>query len=123
MPKAPEGWPTIEGFDMFKAAEILGDPAFFLELLDPFLRDAASITSELQALLAKGDTDSAARRVHLLCGHAGNLGASALHKAAGRLEQAIRSADPDTEQRLAEFAAAHGVVMAAASRWLRSQPS
>lgn len=123
MPKAPEGWPTIEGFDMFKAAEILGDPAFFLELLDPFLRDAASITSELQALLAKGDTDSAARRIHLLCGHAGNLGASALHKAAGRLEQAIRSADPDTEQRLAEFAAAHGVVMAAASRWLRSQPS
>jgi CheY-like chemotaxis protein/HPt (histidine-containing phosphotransfer) domain-containing protein len=123
MPQAPEGWPAIEGFDMFKAAEILGDVEFFKELLHPFLRDAASAVTEIEGLLTRGDADSAARRTHTLCGHAGNLGASELHQAAGRLEQAIRSADPDIEQRLAEFAAAHGTVIAAASRWLRSQPS
>ncbi len=121
VPRSPAGWPEIAGFDMEKAAAILGEPDFFQELLVPFLRDATPVVAEVRKLIDKGDASGAARRVHKLRGQAGNLGAASLSAAAGLLEQALKLHSPELEQRFAEFAAAHTVAIPAAQKWQRMQ--
>ena len=120
LPGAPEGWPVIAGFDTAKAAEILGEPEFFKELLPSFLETASPVVAEVRALIEKGDPSAAARRVHLLRSQAGNLGAVALQLAAGRLEEELNAQGSHIEQRFAEFAAAHSVAIPAAQKWLSS---
>jgi len=121
-PPSPDGWPKIPGFDMTRAAAILGgDPDFFKELLGPFLAEHEQAVSEVRGMMAIGDTQQAARRVHLLRGQAGNLGAMALHKATSELEEALLARSLEVGPTFDRFTAAHEATFLAARQWLDGQ--
>ncbi|NCC39477.1 MAG: PAS domain S-box protein [Gammaproteobacteria bacterium] len=112
-------WPTIAGIDAAKVVKTLGgDLDFFRELLGPFLADNSDAPQAVRRLLQASETAQAAKRVHKLRGQAGHLGATALHQAAGALEEAIQVDAPDIGERLDAFAAAHAELFEGARAWL-----
>jgi CheY-like chemotaxis protein len=71
-------------------------------LLDNFVRDLASLPSELSALAAAGRTAELQRHAHTVKGLAATLGVGALATRAAAAESALRGATPATAGALAQ---------------------
>jgi signal transduction histidine kinase/CheY-like chemotaxis protein/HPt (histidine-containing phosphotransfer) domain-containing protein len=81
--------PVVAGLDTKDALGRLGgNRPLYLKLLRQFL-DLASTPALVDESLAAGDWQVAGRLAHTLKGVAGNLGARAVHQAAGAVEQAV----------------------------------
>ncbi|MEY4750223.1 MAG: hypothetical protein RIQ60_2437 [Pseudomonadota bacterium] len=113
-----QGWPQLAGFDMASAAAIVGDPDFFRQMLAQLVREQAEVTTEIKDALARGDNDAAARLAHRLRGQAGNLGAVDVQRAAGQLDDALRSGRDDVQARYDDVCATVQIALDAARRWL-----
>ncbi len=87
---------VIEGFDVQDGlARTLGNREFYLQMLQRFYDDQRDAAGKIRAALEGGDRQTAERLAHTLKGVAGQLGASAMHHLAERLEQEIhRDAGP-----------------------------
>jgi HPt (histidine-containing phosphotransfer) domain-containing protein len=62
----------------------------YLRLLAKFSNNSARVVADIDERLARGDEAAAQRLAHTLAGVAGNVGADALHRAAGGLETALK---------------------------------
>ena len=119
---APMGdFPLIAGIDRVRAA--LGvdhDRDFFRYLLDRFIVDAATATADTRQALARGERETAERRMHSLRGNAGNLGALELMNAAAALESAIRQGQTELDAALADLDRQLEDLTAASAPWLET---
>ncbi len=115
----PAGFPDIPGIDGRRAARLLDrDWSFFLRLAQRFAADFADATRQTQQALARGEVMAAARRLHTLRGHAGNLGALALAQSAEVLETALADPRVDPAPALADFDARLCALLTALAPWL-----
>ncbi|AUB80918.1 response regulator [Candidatus Thiodictyon syntrophicum] len=115
----PAGFPDIPGIDGRRAARLLDqDWAFFLRLAHRFAADFADATRQIHQALARGEASAAARRLHTLRGHAGNLGALALAQSAQALETALAAPRVDPAPALADFDARLCALLTALAPWL-----
>ncbi len=90
-PRAAPAWPAIDGLDMPDAQRRLGgDLDLFRSLLRRMLQEFADL--ETPRAPAADALPELARRLHKLKGTAGTLGAQALERAAGTVEQASQGA-------------------------------
>jgi len=100
--------------DLAAASARLGlAPAELADLLRAFAPQAADHLAALARAAGAGDAEEARREAHALAGAAGNLGASALHLAARRLEHAARAGAGGLATPLAEVARAGRALLAA----------
>ncbi|MBL0284070.1 MAG: Hpt domain-containing protein [Zoogloea sp.] len=89
-----ESFPDIAGIDRERAAKRLGqDRAMFLGLLELFIADNADAARRARSELARGERESAARRMHTLRSNAGFLCALDIMALASELEEAIERGD------------------------------
>ena len=80
----------VEGLDVYRGLRaLLGDVPRYVRLLAGFAQRQGEEASQLSGLLASGDLEPLVQRAHALKGVAGTLGAVALERAAGELEQAL----------------------------------
>jgi PAS domain S-box-containing protein len=84
-PVAMDGLDETDGL-----ARVGGNRALYHKLLGQFVEKQGATVEEVDAALARGDAALAERLAPTLKGVAGNLGAKAVHAAAGALEQRIR---------------------------------
>ncbi len=100
--KAPRRQENVPVFKKDYLLEMLGgDKALEQELIASFPIEIATIIAEMQVALAEEDWPLVARKAHSIKGAAGNFGAFALEKAAGKLEKAGRiSHETDCEKYL-----------------------
>jgi HPt (histidine-containing phosphotransfer) domain-containing protein len=99
----PAVMPDLPGFDTAAGLRRLeSNMALYRRLLLEFARTESDAPAELASLLASGQIEPAAERLHRIKGLAANLGAPALADASGRFEAELRAgAEPATQ---AEFA-------------------
>jgi two-component system sensor histidine kinase/response regulator len=96
---------ALPGLDIQEGlALVAGNRTLYLRLLRHFPETYAVADRHIEALLAEGKLDDAIREVHTVKGLAGQIGARELHRAARRLETALRSASPETDTALRSFA-------------------
>jgi HPt (histidine-containing phosphotransfer) domain-containing protein len=76
-------------------AELGGDPAFVVELIDLFLEQVTSLVSELHTAASIGDEREIGRIAHTLQGSAGSLGARRLQRLCADAEAASRRSAGD----------------------------
>ena len=76
-----------------RALQNAGAPRFLTELIDLFLRDAATHVTRLREALAGKDARTLERTAHTLKGSCGNLGAQAMSRMCVDLLAAGHSAD------------------------------
>jgi signal transduction histidine kinase/DNA-binding response OmpR family regulator len=89
-PAQSEALPAIDGLESAEGlSRLAGNRTLYLKLLRQFARDNDGVGTRITAALASGDSALARRLAHTVTGVAGNLGARALHQAAGALEKAI----------------------------------
>ena len=118
-PQAPAGqgagtWPQIEGIDSALASSMMGgDVHFFAEMLSALRKEHESSGRALEDLVGKREFESAARLAHKLKGQAGNVGAMALHRAAGALEVALLEKVENVDDLVAAVGAALKTIMEA----------
>jgi PAS domain S-box-containing protein len=94
-PAPGDDFPALPGIDRERVLQRLGnDRSMFIGLLELFIEDNAGVVAQTRADLARGDTDSAARRMHTLRSNAGFICALELMDAAGVLERAIEHGEP-----------------------------
>ncbi|MBF0463155.1 MAG: response regulator [Magnetococcales bacterium] len=111
--------PAIPGVD--KAAGLAhtgGSEAFLQSMLRRFAEQQGQTAAQLQAALAAGRLEEAARIAHSVKGLSGTLGATVLQQAALALEEALRregQSCPFSYQ--ADFAAALQTILDAVARW------
>ena len=87
--------PSLDGIDTRRGLHLVaGNTALYLQLLDSFRQNQRGTAAGLHAALRRGDAGEAAAIAHSLRGVAGNLGASALERAAGDLEAALAPPGP-----------------------------
>ncbi|MRX10334.1 response regulator, partial [Pseudoduganella sp. FT25W] len=105
---AADAIPALPGIDMAAALARLGGNTKLLRiLLERFVSDFAATPAQLLAAMDQGDLDQAALLVHKVRGAAGNLSMPELHRAAGELEQLLRTPQRrQMEEALAAFGAA-----------------
>jgi two-component system sensor histidine kinase/response regulator len=97
-PAAAAQLPAIAGLDTKDGlARVAGNQALYVKLLRAFAAEQASVVERIGAALAGNDTATAERLAHSLKGVAGNLGAMAVHAAAGEIERLIREQGTATE--------------------------
>ena len=70
-----------------------GSPGFFAELIDLFLREGALHMARLRESLSARDARPFERSAHTLKGSCGNLGAQALSRICGELQEIGQTAD------------------------------
>jgi len=117
---AAEGFPDIAGIDRERAAKRLGhDRAMFLGLLELFIADNADAARRARSELARGDHESAARRMHTLRSNAGFLCALDIMALASELEEAIERGDTQAalEAGLVELDRQIGELVEAGAPW------
>ncbi|ENO77804.1 Hpt domain-containing protein, partial [Thauera aminoaromatica] len=103
---AGDDFPALPGIDRERAMQRLGkDRDMFIGLLGLFIEDNAGVVAATRADLARGERESAARRMHTLRSNAGFICALAIMQAAAALEKAIAQDEPDVAARLDELAA------------------
>lgn len=89
-----QAMPEVPGIDIQHAAHTMeGNVALFERLLGIFREEFSTVLVDLKADLAKGDTASAQRRMHNICGSAAQIGALELAAVAGQVENAIEKED------------------------------
>ncbi len=82
--------PPIEGVDVEAGlGRVAGNRTLYRKLLRQFLRTEGDVAARLAALDADGDRATAERVAHTVKGVGGSLGADAVHRAAGTVEQAL----------------------------------
>jgi HPt (histidine-containing phosphotransfer) domain-containing protein len=87
--------PHLEGLDTAKGlATVAGNRALYARQLARFARTYHDFGATFAQALADADTTAPKRAAHTLRGIAGNLGAGALQRAAGLLEQACKEGVP-----------------------------
>jgi PAS domain S-box-containing protein len=95
VPAATDDFPVLPGVDRERAMQRVGrDRGMFLGLLELFIEDNANVVAQTRADLARGDTDTAARRMHTLRSNAGFICALEIMNAADALEAAIERSSP-----------------------------
>ncbi|GAB6048245.1 hypothetical protein JCM19379_20740 [Methyloparacoccus murrellii] len=118
-PVTGDALPSIAGIDAQRAALATGnDPAFFVKMLGLFVDEFEDADNSLRADLARGDRESATRRLHNLRGNAGNLGATELAEIARRLEATLPQQPADLAAQLDAFRQALHALVAASRPWL-----
>ncbi|MFN7666139.1 MAG: PAS domain S-box protein [Inhella sp.] len=91
----------IDGLDLAVARRLLGRRLARLPaLLARFGREQADAADRLQAALAGGDRESAARLAHSLKGTSASLGLHPISERAGEVERALREGQPVDLERL-----------------------
>lgn len=70
-----------------------GDERMFLKLITIFKKNMPSQMDQLKAFLAANDTVAAERVAHTIMGSSAMLGASAMSKEAGNIEQSVIGGD------------------------------
>ncbi|MDO9598082.1 MAG: PAS domain S-box protein [Azoarcus sp.] len=113
-----EVFPLIAGIDRERATQRLsGDRAMFLGLLELFIDDNADAAEQTRHDLARGDRESAARRMHTLGSNAGFICALQLMEAARGLEKAIDQGAEALDARLATLGLQIAELVDASAPW------
>jgi len=102
MADLPDSLPGINISDGLK--RVAGNTALYLSLLQDLCKDYADVTTHLQQMLGRADTDGARQLAHKLRGIANNLGADSTGAAAEAIEVPLKNGDdvaPDALQNLA----------------------
>ena len=100
----PDPFPDIPGIVREQVAAYYHEhPGAYRELLELFAEEFRGLSQAIRADLAKGDRESAMRRLHNLKGNAGNLGAMALMKLAQQTETAIGHQSDDAESLVSQI--------------------
>jgi signal transduction histidine kinase/DNA-binding response OmpR family regulator/HPt (histidine-containing phosphotransfer) domain-containing protein len=108
-------FPEVEGLDAKAGvARVAGNRKLYGKILREFVESQGNAVEEIRAALAGGDRVLAERLAHTLKGVAGNVGAGAVHDAAGALERGIREKAPaaSVEAAAAKAAALLGPLVA-----------
>jgi HPt (histidine-containing phosphotransfer) domain-containing protein len=79
--------------DDLRALESPGSPGFLSELIDLFLKEAVRHLEGLRTSFAAKDARPFERSAHTLKGSSGNLGAQAMARMCGELQEIGRTAD------------------------------
>ncbi len=94
----PNDFPPIAGLDAKDGLKrVAGNRTLYQKLLRQFADQQADSAAEITDALANSDTALAERVAHTIKGVAGNIGATAVHTAAGTLEKLIRDQAPAAE--------------------------
>ncbi|MEY4749179.1 MAG: hypothetical protein RIQ60_1393 [Pseudomonadota bacterium] len=112
-----DGWPQLPGVDKAQAVVLLGDVAFFQDLMGRFLQEQRPVIKAVEEHVAAGRLGDAASAVHKLRGQAGNLAATTLFGAASALENELRAAGPAVVRRLTELVTVHQALALAFDTW------
>ena len=105
--------PKIPGIDTVSGVQrIGGNIASYRKLLQKFAANQAGAPDEIRAALAESDHERSARLAHTLKGVSGSIGATAVQRAAAKLETALKDA-PDVlpEELLAETETALAAIL------------
>jgi HPt (histidine-containing phosphotransfer) domain-containing protein len=87
-----EAIPVVEGLDTAAGLRrVGGNGKLYLKLLRQFVAGQSQTVASIRASLKAGDRKTAERIAHTAKGVSGNIGADAVQRAAGRLEQAIEA--------------------------------
>ncbi len=93
-----ESLPAIAGLDTKDGlTRVAGNQKLYQKLLRQFTEQQGQSAAEIQQALSDSDTDLAERIAHTVKGVAGNIGATAVHRAAGAVEKLIRDQAPAAE--------------------------
>jgi len=88
----PQG---ITGLDtQLGLRRVMGKRSLYLSMLRKFVTGQGAVAAQIRSALDGGQNELAQRLAHTLRGLAGNIGASGLQEAAGRVEMAIAQAQP-----------------------------
>ncbi|MFQ5642279.1 MAG: response regulator, partial [Thiogranum sp.] len=88
--------PDLPGIDTRAGlARVAGNTKLYRNILRKFRDSQAHAGDDVMTALEQGDHETAQRLAHTLKGIAGNVGASGLQEAAGRLERAIKDRNGD----------------------------
>jgi signal transduction histidine kinase/CheY-like chemotaxis protein/HAMP domain-containing protein len=99
--------PEIEGIDIAGGLRrVAGNQRLYRSLLEQFAAREGDTGSSIASALEIGDRPLAGRLAHTVKGVAGNLGITAVHLAAERLESAIREESASAAALLQEFSIA-----------------
>ncbi len=91
--------PDIPGLDTAAGLErVAGNVKLYRRILARFLAENESAGERIRAASAAGDLETVRWHVHIIRGLSGNIGATALHEAAGRLESTLDKGDPNARQ-------------------------
>jgi len=94
-------WHQLPGISVADGLCYCGDNSeLYRDLLINFLETRAGSTAEIEAELARGERQSAARAAHSITSVAGTIGAKGLSEAARALEKGILAAEPEAVGRL-----------------------
>jgi PAS domain S-box-containing protein len=97
-PVPPGGVDELPGFDLVPVTGLMrGDRLTVRRLLNTFARQEGATVAAVRALVAQGELDQAAQRLHRLRGGAEALGGLAVTQAALQAEQALRQRAPAEE--------------------------
>jgi two-component system, sensor histidine kinase and response regulator len=111
---------TLPGLDIQEGLALVGDNrTLYLRLLRTFAATYADADGQLRILLIEGKLDDAIREVHTIKGLAGQMGAQALYRLARRLETALRSASPEVDAALRNFADELALVIRGVAEFLK----
>ena len=101
--------PNIEGIDVGNGLKrVAGNKRLYRDLLSQFAGKHGDSGKQIEAALGSGDTKLAERLAHTVKGVAGNLGITAVHASAERLERAIREKKSSLTEVLSDFSDAVG---------------
>src|SRR6185369_4984089 len=102
--------PAIEGIDTVNGlSRVAGNTRLYRDLLAQFVAKHGDSDERIQSAVQRGDHSLAERIAHTVKGVAGNIGINNVHRAAERLERAIRDKQPGIDSLQIEFASAlHG---------------
>jgi HPt (histidine-containing phosphotransfer) domain-containing protein len=114
-PPQVDGLPAaLDGLDLAEGVKrVGGDRVLFRRLLLQFREHSGNAANEIRAALAAGDRAAAKSAVHTLKGVAGNLSATALYKAAQKLEAILRRGTEPAGAEVEAVSAEHARVMTA----------
>ncbi len=115
----PEGAPLEPGaLDGIRALEARGKPGLARRVAAAYRQESARILDALERAVEAGDTEGAHRAAHALRSASTSVGAEALVRACGALEQeALRGRLGSARERLAEIRRLRGEAVAALDRW------
>ena len=119
-PGTPNALAPIPGIEISVGlARVAGNKALYRKLLKNFYQEYRSIVDRITSALASEDPQSGQHLIHTLKGVAGNIGATALYKAAGALETSLAQADPEViAQQRRRFDSALATVLGGLVAWL-----
>jgi two-component system sensor histidine kinase/response regulator len=93
-PAADPPLPSVEGLDTADGLlRVAGNRGLYVKLLRQFVDQQGEAPARIAEALGADDRKTAERLAHTVKGVAGNLGARAVHAAAGALEQALAAGD------------------------------